>query len=76
MEGGIIMVARKKSDAQKAKAGDKLVCEVCGISMVVDECCGLTEYHEIVCCGKPLKVKKSAAKKKTSSKKSTAKKKK
>lgn len=54
------MADKKESIAQKAPAkkraakGDTLTCEVCGLSVVVDEACGCAEC-EILCCGKPMK---------------------
>jgi hypothetical protein len=47
----------------KAKKGDKLRCEVCGLVVVVDEF-GRTGVGEIICCqGKPMGKVKAVAKK-------------
>jgi len=58
--------AARKSPAKKAAAssmvcGDTLECQVCGLTVVVDETCGCTEVHEILCCSKPMKQKKAKA---------------
>mgnify|MGYP001600058105 CR=1 FL=1 len=68
-------VAAKKAPAKKAPAkkaaakgldsGDKYACDVCGLTVVVDEVCGCTEVHEILCCSKPMKQKKAKAKVRT-----------
>jgi len=44
----------------KAKKGDVLSCEACGLVLVVDEACGC-ETAEVICCDKPMAVKKPAA---------------
>ncbi len=61
----------KKTGAAKPKAGsrvskgDSVVCEVCGLSVVVEEVGGVTVSEEttLVCCGKPMKARKAAPKK-------------
>lgn len=57
----------KKPAAVKKKVnkGDTLVCGVCGLSVVVDECGNVYE-QELICCGKPMK--QSAKKAHTSAK--------
>ncbi len=61
------MAAVKKAVAEKKKApakkrvskGDAYECGVCGVAIVVDDACGCdAEYHEFICCGKPMKKKK------------------
>ena len=47
----------------KAKKGDSLSCEVCGLVTVVDKACGCADTAEVLCCGKPMVVKKKVAKK-------------
>lgn len=51
----------------KARKGDYLSCEVCGLGLVVDKGCGC-EVTEVVCCSKPMvkvkKTKKPASKEK------------
>jgi hypothetical protein len=44
----------------KAKKGDNLSCEVCGLVLVVDETCGCGEM-DILCCEKPMASGKMAA---------------
>lgn len=51
----------------KAKKGDYLSCEVCGLAVVVDEACGCAA-SEILCCKKPMVKGKAAAKKKPAAK--------
>jgi len=43
----------------KAKKGDYMSCDVCGLVVVVDEACGCAEA--MVCCDKPMKKGKAAA---------------
>ena len=50
----------KKTAARGApKAGDTLVCGVCGMAVTVDEICGCVESHDIICCEKPMKKKRA-----------------
>ena len=51
----------------KAKKGDYLSCEVCGLVVVVDEACGCAAA-EILCCKKPMAKGKPAAMKKPAAK--------
>lgn len=44
----------------KAKKGDLLSCEVCGLVVAVDEGCGC-DTAEIICCGEPMAQGKMAA---------------
>lgn len=37
----------------KVKTGDRLNCEVCGLTVIVDEECGCT-VAEIICCEEPM----------------------
>jgi hypothetical protein len=46
----------------KAKAGDRYVCDECGMIISVDEACGC-ETCEIVCCDAPMVKAAPAAKK-------------
>jgi hypothetical protein len=41
----------------KDKVGDRYACEVCGLSVTVDEDCGCVETHDIICCSEPMKKK-------------------
>lgn len=47
----------KKTVKRKINKGDSLVCEVCGLSVVVEEVEGITVSQEstLLCCGKPMK---------------------
>ncbi len=66
------MAENKKTAAGKTTAstttrkrvakGDSYACEVCGLSVIVDEACGCAEVHEIICCGKPMKERRARAK--------------
>ncbi|UCH51366.1 MAG: hypothetical protein JSV54_00930 [Chloroflexota bacterium] len=51
----------KPSAKKKAAKGDSYVCEVCGLAVIVDTVCGCIDC-DVLCCGKPMKVKKGAAK--------------
>jgi hypothetical protein len=46
---------KKAASRGKTKAGDALVCGVCGMSVTVDEICGCVESHDIICCERPMK---------------------
>jgi hypothetical protein len=48
----------------KVKSGDMLSCEVCGLTVVVDEECGCATV-EIICCDEPMANKGPAPPKKT-----------
>jgi hypothetical protein len=62
------MPAKKTSAAKKPRAtiktskGDNYVCEVCGLSVIIDEVCGCEEVHEIICCEQPMKRRATRAK--------------
>jgi hypothetical protein len=66
----------------KAKTGDVLSCEVCGLTVIVDEECGCAAVG-VICCEEPMinkgpaapKKKPAAKKAKSTTKKKTAKKK-
>ncbi len=52
----------RKAPARKAAAkrgktnpGDSYTCEVCGLAVTVDEACGCSEAHELICCSEPMK---------------------
>lgn len=61
----------------KARKGDYLSCEVCGLGVVVDKGCGC-EVTEVFCCNKPMvkvkKTKKAAPKETPTKAKAVAKK--
>ena len=44
----------------KAKKGDYLSCDECGLVVVVDEACGCATA-EVTCCGEPMASGKAAA---------------
>ncbi len=59
----------------KAKKGDLLSCNVCGLVVTVDEACGCASA-DVICCAKPMVPGKAAAnraKKKAGAKKPAAK---
>jgi hypothetical protein len=59
----------------KAKKGEYLSCDACGLVVVVDEACGCAAA-EVICCDKPMAPGKAAAnkaKKKAAAKKPAAK---
>ena len=51
------LLAKKKIDK-----GDSYVCEVCGLAVSVDEVCGCVDVCDIICCGRPMKERKSKVK--------------
>lgn len=59
-------VTAKKKSASKKKVskGESLACDVCGLSVVVEEVGGITvsEATTLLCCGKPMKKKASKVK--------------
>jgi hypothetical protein len=54
----------KKAAKRTVKSGGSLTCEVCGLSVVVEEVGGVAVAEETVllCCGKPMKAKAGKAK--------------
>lgn len=66
------MPAKKAAPRKKVPAkGEKLVCETCGLGVVVDDVTGVVLFEELVCCGKPMKLKQTPAKKASVLKKAT-----
>lgn len=60
----------KKGPVKKTSLkGQVLECKVCGLAVTVDTECGCVETCDILCCGKPMKAKKPAARVKVSAKK-------
>jgi hypothetical protein len=49
--------AAKSAAKKKYNAGDCLTCQVCGISVTVDENFAYQEESTLVCCGHPMKQK-------------------
>jgi hypothetical protein len=56
--------ATAKASKSRVAKGDAVVCEVCGLSVVVEEVGGIAVSEEttLVCCGKPMKARKSPQK--------------
>ena len=52
--------------------GETLVCETCGLGVVVDDVTGVVLFEELICCGKPMKAKKTSPKKAPAAKKASA----
>jgi len=54
----------KTTTKKKVSKGDAFKCEVCGLSVVVEEMGGIaiSEVSPIICCSKPMKKKASKAK--------------
>lgn len=51
-------MAEKKIDLKsKASKGDRYVCGVCGMAVIVDVPCRCVDC-DVICCGQPMKVKK------------------
>ena len=59
--------------AKAAAKGDVLTCELCGLSVVVDEICGCIETHEVICCDLPMIKTAPRATRKTARPKAAAK---
>jgi hypothetical protein len=55
---------KKKTTKRKVNNGDSLICEVCGLSVVVEEVGGMDVAEEsvLLCCGRPMKQKTSKTK--------------
>jgi hypothetical protein len=52
----------KATSRKKLNKGDSLVCETCGLTVVVDECGDIVAAQEIICCDEIMKPKASRAK--------------
>ena len=53
---------KKKAPAKKVSAvkkGTTYECHVCGYRIIVDQACGCVEEHVHICCGKPMKKKRT-----------------
>ena len=48
----------KRRMKKAVKKGDVYKCGVCGIAVSVDEICGCVDTCDIICCEKPMKLKK------------------
>ncbi len=40
------------------KKGSKYACGVCGLAVIVDTACGCPETTHLICCEKPMRMKK------------------
>ena len=54
--------AKKPRAARKISKSDNHVCDVCGLSVIVDEDCCCEEVHEIMCCEQPMRRRTTRAK--------------
>jgi hypothetical protein len=56
-------VSKKQKTAKKASPkkqkelnrGSHYECDVCGLSLTVDEPCGCTDFCDIICCGEQMR---------------------
>ncbi len=48
----------KKPAAKAVKKGARYACGVCGLVVAVDQACGCSEAHELICCDRVMKKKK------------------
>ena len=73
--GSTLQQTKEDVSMAKAKKGEYLSCDECGLVVVVDEACGCA-VAEVICCGEPMGTGKAAAnraKKKAGAKKPAAK---
>lgn len=66
------IVPAKKPAARTASKrsygkGDHLVCDTCGLSVIVDEYGDVVGMQEVICCGEAMEVRPRSAKKSTRS---------
>jgi len=47
----------KRSSREDIRKGTIMECQECGMVVVVDEVCGCEEYHPIICCDEPMKIR-------------------
>jgi len=50
-----VITTPKAPTKKKVKKGNAYVCEMCGLTVSVDEACGCVEVCDIIYCGKPMK---------------------
>ena len=55
-------VKKEATTKKKVTKGDAYECEVCGMAVVVEEPCGCDDDFALLCCGEPMKARKSKAK--------------
>ena len=65
----VVKKSGTKSVKKAVKKGEVYKCGVCGIAVSVDEVCGCVDTCDIICCEKPMKLKKRAASKQLTKKK-------
>ncbi len=60
-----VKTASKKTAAKKSakkpagmKEGRRYACSVCGLAVTVDTACGCAETTHLICCEKPMKMKR------------------
>jgi hypothetical protein len=51
-----------KGASGKMNKGDVLACDLCGLTVVVDECGDIMAAQEVMCCDQPMKLKASRTK--------------
>jgi hypothetical protein len=58
------MAVKKATTKKRVSRGDAMVCEVCGLSVVVEQVgdIAVREDNVLLCCSKPMKKKASKAK--------------
>ncbi len=47
---------KSKSKKQHAEQGDKLSCEECGMTVIVEDCGDNEDVCGVSCCGEPMQV--------------------
>jgi len=45
----------KAKEKRKNKAGDRYICDVCGLGVTVDEGCCCADPCDLICCEMPMK---------------------
>jgi hypothetical protein len=60
-----VKTASKKTEVKKTakktagvKEGSRYCCAVCGLAVTVDTACGCAETAHLICCEKPMRMKK------------------
>ena len=64
----------KAAPKKRVNKGESVVCEVCGLSVVVEEVGGVAVSEEttLLCCGKPMRTRKAPARAKAAPAKAAA----
>ena len=57
-------MAKRAPAKKRVSKGESVVCDVCGLSVVLEDVGGVVTSEEttLLCCGKPMKTRKPAAK--------------